>query len=105
MRAGRPRIHGEAAGHYGGSPEYNAWRAAKGRCTNPRDKNYPQYGARGVTLAPEWANDFPAFLADVGRRPSSLDTLDRIGTFGGYVPGNVRWANRRTTGGTTWRPG
>jgi hypothetical protein len=45
-------------------------------------------------MAKEWVNDFPSFLAHIGKRPSPLHTIDRINNDRGYVPGNVRWATR-----------
>lgn len=41
-----------------------------------------------------WRNNFPAFLAHVGRRPAPDLTLDRIDNDGHYEPGNVRWATK-----------
>lgn len=76
-------------------PEYNVWSRMKDRCNNPKNKNYADYGGRGVKVCDRWQTDFSAFLADVGRRPSSELTLERIENDGNYEPGNVRWATRK----------
>src|SRR6185436_8132120 len=60
---------------------------------------------RGVRVCAEWRNNFDAFLAYVGKRPSKRHSLDRYpNKDGDYAPGNVRWAtqheqarNRRST--------
>lgn len=77
------------------SPEYRAWQAMRNRCYNTRAKDYAYYGAKGIRVCRRW-NKFENFLADMGRRPSALHTLDRIRTAGNYTPGNCRWATRET---------
>lgn len=72
--------------------EYRAWKSMKGRCCNPLDKRYHRYGGRGICLAPEWLDDFEAFLSDVGPRPSPKHSIDRIDNDGHYEPGNVKWS-------------
>lgn len=74
------------------SPEYKAFAHAKDRCLNPNDKAFAHYGGRGITFHPAWVNDFAAFFAEVGLRPSPEHSLDRIDVDGNYEPGNVRWA-------------
>src|SRR5690242_9916571 len=74
------------------SPEYRSWQAMKSRCLNPNVPAYPRYGGRGITIWPEWVDDFAAFYAHIGPRPSLAYSLDRIDNDGSYVPGNVRWA-------------
>lgn len=74
-------------------PEYNSWANMKQRCFNKNNKNYEQYGARGITVCDEWKDDFGAFLRYIGRRPSSRHSVDRYPNGNGsYEPGNVRWA-------------
>ena len=71
--------------------EYNAWTHMIQRCTNKKNKNYFDYGGRGIRVCSRWRK-FENFLADVGRRPKGK-TLDRFpNTSGNYKPGNVRWA-------------
>lgn len=77
------------------SPEYQAWAGAKQRCYLKTSKRYPIYGGRGITMADEWIDDFSAFFAHVGPRPSKLHSLDRIDTDKGYAPGNVRWVTQK----------
>ncbi len=104
MRATAHITHGMSGGIRGArSPEYSAWAMMIARCTNPKNGQWHNYGARGIKVAEEWRRDFAAFLAHVGRRPTAEYSLDRINNEGNYEPGNVRWAtasvqcrNRRT---------
>ncbi len=80
---------------FSGAPEYVIWSAMKDRCFNQKHKNFDRYGARGIVVCSEWRNDFPAFLAYVGSRPTPAHTIDRFpNNDGNYEPGNVRWATR-----------
>lgn len=90
-------------------PEYKIWEGIKQRCNNPKDRAYRYYGGRGISIAPEWAKDFKAFLDHVGRRPYPDLEIDRIDNNGNYEPGNVRWTTRqgqmrntRQTRNLTW---
>jgi hypothetical protein len=66
----------------------------KQRCSNPNNVKYEYYGGRGIKVCDKWLS-FPNFLEDVGDKPSSKHTLDRIDNDKGYSPDNVRWATQR----------
>lgn len=74
------------------SPEYRTWRGIKDRCLNRKNKDYPKYGAAGISVCPEWVGSFPRFLSDMGPKPTPIHSLDRIDGKRGYEPGNCRWA-------------
>lgn len=84
--------HGHARWKQPATPEYRVWAGMKQRCTNPNKKDWADYGGRGISVCPEWFNDFGRFLADVGFRPSSNHSLERKDNNGNYEPGNVKWA-------------
>lgn len=77
------------------SPEYNTWVHMNQRCHNPKNKDYENYGGRGITVFPLWRTSFEAFYMMLGQRPHIDDTIERIDYNKGYVPGNVKWASRQ----------
>lgn len=83
---------------------YRAWTSAISRCENPKVRNYPRYGGRGLCVCRGY-HSFEAFLRDLGEAPDGK-TLDRIDNDLHYSCGhceeclangwplNVRWATR-----------
>lgn len=63
------------------------------RCNNPRNAQYKDYGGRGILVCPEW-DDFAVFYSDMGPRPSSDLTLERLNNEQGYCKENCVWATR-----------
>jgi len=72
-----------------GTKLYTVWKAMKQRILNPKNKDYKDYGGRGITLCPEWANDYITF------RNWALNNgyaeglqINRILNDGNYEPSN-----------------
>ncbi len=86
--------HGMSAGGNNPIPEYEIWKGMIARCTNPKHNAFHNYGGRGIAVCKEWRKDFAAFIAHIGRRPTSRHTIDRIDNDGNYELGNVRWVTR-----------
>ena len=73
------------------TPEYRVWGAMVQRCTNPKEPAYKWYGNRGIKICKRWLK-FDEFIKDMGERPSSNHSLDRINNNKNYIPSNCRWA-------------
>ena len=81
---------------YSKTPEYDAYRHMLNRCYNPANINYKYYGGRGIQVCDRWKENIKNFMEDMGKKPSSEYSLDRINVDENYSPENCRWANKFT---------
>ncbi|WP_297634465.1 hypothetical protein [uncultured Clostridium sp.] len=74
---------------------YSVWGMMKQRCFNKSNKDYYNYGARGITVCEEWLDicKFYSWAMDNGYREGV--TLDRINSNGNYEPDNCRWITNK----------
>lgn len=71
---------------------YECYCNARQRCHNPNDKNYKDYGGRGIQVISTFQEVFDA----VGHKPSPEFTFGRIDNDGHYSADNVEWQTRKT---------
>lgn len=80
-----------------GTQFYNMWKEAKQRTTNPNNKDYADYGGRGITMCERWMI-FANFMEDMYDKylhakefigDTDTITIERYNNSKGYHPDNV----------------
>lgn len=78
---------------------YQCYHAMVKRCFDTNDKSYKRYGAKGITVCPEWLGEhgFERFAEwALSHGYTDFLTLDRYpNQKGNYEPSNCRWATAK----------
>lgn len=76
---------------------YNIWINILTRCNNTKNRDYKNYGGRGIKVCDRWLK-FESFLEDMGECPSTKYSIDRINNDKGYYKENCHWATAKEQG-------
>lgn len=87
---------------------YTIWVNMNARCHDKSNKGYKDYGGRGIKVYQPWraawaggpedgsgVQNFIEYMeSTLGPKPTPEHSIDRVDNDEGYVPGNLRWADK-----------
>ena len=79
-----------------GTRLYHIWNGMKGRCFNKNNKDYPNYGGRGISICDEWKYSAEKFFEwSISHGYGKYLSIDRIDNNKGYTPENCQWISNK----------
>lgn len=76
---------------------YKVYHSMKGRCYNKNNREYHNYGGRGIVVCDEWLSSYETFYNwAINNNYQECLSIDRIDADGNYEPSNCRWTDMRT---------
>ena len=95
--------HGNKTHGMSGTRLFNLWTKMLSRCSYAHDKDYKNYGGRGITVCKRWQGSFELFWTGMGPSYRHGLSLERRNNNRGYSPTNCYWATTKQQSNNTRR--
>ena len=74
---------------------HTIWKNMRRRCFDHKNKNYKDYGGRGITICEDWMEFINFYNWAIGNGYDDSLSLDRIDVNKGYCADNCRWVTQK----------